>query len=167
MMSPMMSSVFAALAAMLLLLGAGHGHMIMNTPAPYNLNIQPFLQVDPIGGNTYPFPCHNQYAFTSRTSIEAGTATLVNFTGGAQHGGGSCQFSISYDEPVNGDGWNKSAQFKTIYSIIGGCPAVFTHEEANLPVDGMDMDFRQDSKHCGDDYGIDCIRQFMVPIPNL
>lgn len=166
-MSPIMSSVFAVLAAMLLLLGAARGHMIMNTPAPYNLGIQPFLQVDPLGGNTYPFPCHNQHGFTSRTSLEAGTTTLVNFTGGAQHGGGSCQFSISYDEPIDGENWNKSALFKTIYSIIGGCPAVVSNENTNLRVDGMDMEARQDSKHCGNDHGIDCIRQFMIPIPHL
>ncbi|AEO70619.1 uncharacterized protein THITE_2029285, partial [Thermothielavioides terrestris NRRL 8126] len=150
-----------------LLFGGAGGHMVMNKPTPYNFDIQPLLQVDPLSGGLYPFPCHNQYGFTTRTPVEAGGATLVNFTGGAQHGGGSCQFSITYDEPVNGGNWNKSASFKTIYSIIGGCPAVFTDESRNLPLAAMDNNKRADSKHCGNDSGIDCIRQFMVPIPKF
>jgi hypothetical protein len=163
----MMSLIWATWTAMFLLLGGAGGHMVMNTPKPYNLDTPPLLQVDPISGGLYPFPCHNQYGFTARTLVEAGGATLVNFTGGGQHGGGSCQFSITYDEPVNGGSWNKSAKFKTIYSIIGGCPAVFTDETRNLAPAAMDPNKRQDSKHCGNDTGIDCIRQFMVPIPKL
>jgi hypothetical protein len=152
---------------MLLLLGGAGGHMVMNTPTPYNLNIVPLLQVDPISSPQYPFPCHNQYGFTTRTPVEAGGATLVNFTGGGQHGGGSCQFSITYDEPINGGDWNKSASFKTIYSIIGGCPAIFTNEGHNLAPAPADQHHRQDGKHCGNDSGIDCIRHFMIPIPKL
>ncbi|KAK4098754.1 lytic polysaccharide monooxygenase, partial [Parathielavia hyrcaniae] len=157
----------AASVAVLLLLGETGGHMIMNTPKPYNLDIQPFLQVDPMSGDHYPFPCHNQYSFATRTPVEAGHATLVNFTGGAQHGGGSCQFSITYDEPVGGGGWNKSAKFKTIYSIIGGCPAVFTDETHNLAPAAKDPSMREDGKHCGNDSGIDCIRSFMISIPKF
>ncbi|KAL2015879.1 hypothetical protein VTK56DRAFT_4676 [Thermocarpiscus australiensis] len=160
-------AISAVMAAMFLLLGGARGHMVMNYPTPYNLNTPPLLQVDPISGGRFPFPCHNHYGFTSRTLVEAGGATLVNFTGGGQHGGGSCQFSISYDEPTDGGDWNKSAKFKTIYSIIGGCPAVFTDETRNLPPAAMDPNMRRDSKHCGDDQGIDCIRQFMIPLPNF
>lgn len=160
-------TISMALATTFLFLGHVHGHMIMNTPVPYNLNIQPLLQVDPISGGQYPFPCHNHYSFTSRTLVEAGSATLVNFTGAAQHGGGSCQFSISYDEPTGGGSWNKSVKFKTIYTIIGGCPAVFTDEQHNLPIVGLDPNRREDGKHCGDDVGVDCTRQFMIPIPKL
>ncbi|KAK3300636.1 uncharacterized protein B0H64DRAFT_448969 [Chaetomium fimeti] len=163
MMSPMVSATGIAM----LLLGGAHGHMVMNSPAPYSLDIQPLLQVDPISGGLYPYPCHNQYGFTHRTAVEAGGATLVNFTGGGQHGGGSCQFSITYDEPANGGDWNKSAEFKTIYSIIGGCPAVFTDESHNLAPVAVDQNRRQDGKHCGNDSGVDCIRQFMVPIPKF
>ncbi|KXX79871.1 hypothetical protein MMYC01_202410 [Madurella mycetomatis] len=134
------------LGTIFLLLGHIHGHMIMNTPVPYNLDIQPLLQVGPVSGGQYPFPCHNHYSFTSRTLVEAGSGTLVNFTSGAQHGG---------------------AKFKTIYTIIGGCPAVFTDEQHHLPIAGLDRNRREDGEHCGDDQGINCIRQFMIPIPNL
>ncbi|KAK4249437.1 hypothetical protein C7999DRAFT_12727 [Corynascus novoguineensis] len=163
----MLPPVFSATRLAMLLLGGASGHIIMNSPAPYNLNMQPLLQVDPISGNTFPFPCHNQYGFTTRTPVEAGGVTLANFTGGGQHGGGSCQFSITYDEPAGGGGWNKSARFKTIYSIIGGCPAVFTDETRNLASVAVDKNMRQDSKHCGNDSGVDCMRQFMVPIPKF
>ncbi|KAL2137310.1 hypothetical protein VTI74DRAFT_5041 [Chaetomium olivicolor] len=163
----MLSLIMAAMVVMLgLVVGAG-GHMVMNKPPPYNLNVKPLLQVNPLSGDAFPFPCHNQYGFTERTLVEAGGATLVNFTGSGQHGGGSCQFSITYDEPVNGGHWNKSAKFKTIYSIIGGCPAVFTDESRNLPAVSMDENQRMESKHCSNDTGIDCIRQFMVPIPKF
>lgn len=163
-----MASVISATGvAALLLFGGVGGHMIMNTPTPYNLDIVPLLQVNPISGGQYPFPCHNQYGFTDRTPVEAGASTLVNFTGGGQHGGGSCQFSITYDEPVDGGDWNKSAQFKTIYSIIGGCPSVFTDETHNLAPGPVDENNRQDGIHCGNDSGINCIRQFMIPVPKL
>jgi hypothetical protein len=66
--------------AMLLFSGA-NGHMVMNSPASYNLDIQPLLQVDPMSGGLYSYPCHNKYGFTHRTPVKAGGATLVNFTG--------------------------------------------------------------------------------------
>ncbi len=163
----MLRFISATLVATLLLLSQAGGHMIMNTPRPYNWDMQPLVQVNPLSGADFPFPCHNQYGFTSRTLVEAGGTTLVNFTGGGQHGGGSCQFSVTYDEPVDGGDWNKSAVFKTIYSIIGGCPAVFSDESHNLAPAEMDPDMREDSKHCGDDSGVDCIRQFLIPVPKL
>jgi hypothetical protein len=151
----------------LFLMGGVGGHMVMNTPTPFNLDTEPFLQVNPLNGVNNPYPCQNKFSFTERTPVVAGTTTLVNFTGGAQHGGGSCQFSITYDEPVNGADWNKSARFMTIYTIIGGCPAIFTDETQNLPAIAADKNLRQDSNHCGNDSGLDCIRQFMIPIPKL
>ncbi|KAL1843849.1 hypothetical protein VTJ49DRAFT_7200 [Mycothermus thermophilus] len=157
----------SSLLSTLILLGGVGGHMVMNTPTPYNLDMAPFLQVDPLDGINHPFPCHNKFSSSERTPVEAGTTTLVNFTGAAQHGGGSCQFSITYDEPVDGGNWNKTARFMTVYSIIGGCPAVFTDESRNLPGIAVDKNMRQDSIHCGNDSGIDCIRQFMIPIPKF
>lgn len=76
----MLPSVFSV-TRVAMLLGGASGHIIMNSPTPYNFNMQPLLQVDPIRGNTFPFPCHNQYGFTTRTPVEAGGVTLANFTG--------------------------------------------------------------------------------------
>ncbi|KAK3335895.1 hypothetical protein B0T19DRAFT_453105 [Cercophora scortea] len=168
----MVPVAFSASAATALLLLAANipiagAHMIMRSPVAYNLNTQPFVQVNPLDGSTYPFPCQNRFGVENRTTIEAGGATLVEFTGGAQHGGGSCQFSISYDDPGT-VGWNASAQFKTIYSIIGGCPAVFTDETNDLPATGPpDAQGRANTEFCGNDYDLDCTRQFLIPFPSF
>jgi len=160
------SIMFALLSAALLLFDSTSGHMIMSSPTPYNLDTFPYVQVNPLHGDL-PFPCQNRTNVSgSRTLIEAGTATLVEFTGGAQHGGGSCQFSISYDDPSNG-GWNHSAQFKTVYTIIGGCPAHFTDESQNLPPAQPDSQGRANTAKCGNDVDVNCSRQFLVPLPRL
>jgi len=149
----------------LLLMSGAEAHMIMRHPVPYNLDIDPKVQVDPLGESN-PFPCQNRDTVQTRTDIDAGGATLVQFTGGAQHGGGSCQFSISYDDPSHG-GWNTSAKFKTVYTIIGGCPAIFTDESRNLPPAKPDQDGRANTAECFNDFGVDCTRQFLVPLPSL
>ena len=163
MLSP---TLFVLLGVMALLLDGVGGHMIMRMPTPYNLNTEPFLQVNPLDGVNFPYPCQGRAGVDSRTTIKAGEATLVAFTGGAQHGGGSCQFSISYDDPSVG-GWNASASFKTVYSIIGGCPAQFTNQGKNLPPTQPDAQGRAETKQCGNDYDVDCTRQFLIPIPSL
>ncbi|KAK4097970.1 lytic polysaccharide monooxygenase, partial [Parathielavia hyrcaniae] len=148
----------APLAAALALLGMASGHMIMNTPTPFNYQgTAKLLQVDPLGP-TFPFPCQGVSDIVLVTPLTAGTTQLVNFTGGAQHGGGSCQFSLTYDYPPPAD----KTRWKTIYTFIGGCPVSAT---GNLPVEGTDADGRADGPHCGDDSGAECIRQFDVPIP--
>jgi hypothetical protein len=147
------------LATALALLGTVSGHMIMNTPTPFNYHgTAKLLQVDPLGPS-FPFPCQGVSDVVSVTSITAGTSQLVNFTGGAQHGGGSCQFSLTYENPPPAD----KSKWKTIYTIIGGCPVAAPAR--NLPVTGQDQDGRKDGLHCGNDSGVDCIREFDIPIP--
>jgi hypothetical protein len=82
---------------------------------PADIDYNMVAPLDPSGAN---YPCKGYH-----TGAEAkeSTATFApggdyNFTvaGGASHGGGSCQVSLSYD------GGNT---FKVIQSIIGGCPA--------------------------------------------
>ncbi|KAK0748462.1 hypothetical protein B0T21DRAFT_279736, partial [Apiosordaria backusii] len=164
-MSP--SILITGLAALYLVSGI-QAHVVMNTPEPYGLHTGvPLLQVNPLDGVTYKYPCQSKnFQYTAPTIVEAGNVTNVNFTGGAQHGGGSCQFSITYDTPENGR-LNENTKFKTIYTIIGGCPAHFTNEMDNLPALFHDAEQRQDSKHCGNDSGIDCIRNFLVPLPKF
>lgn len=154
-------SVWLALSA-----SSGSGHMIMSFPRPYNYDIQPYVQVNPLDGHQSPFPCQNLDKFEEAQPVEAGAATMVQFTGGAQHGGGSCQFSISYDDPSE-SGWNVSARFKTVYTIIGGCPAHFTDENHNLAPAAPDSEGRANTAKCGDDSGVDCTRQFLIPLPEL
>ncbi|KAK3984902.1 hypothetical protein QBC44DRAFT_251780 [Cladorrhinum sp. PSN332] len=135
-----------------------NSHMIMNTPTPYNYKgTSKLVQVNPLGADL-PFPCQGNQDIVSVSSITAGTEQLVKFTGGAQHGGGSCQFSVTYDFPPPAD----PSKWKTIYTLIGGCPASAAD---NLPPGQPDGDGRADSAQCGNDSGTECIRQFNVPIP--
>ena len=148
-----------ALAAAFSLLGAAHGHMVINTPYPYNLHkSSPLLQVNPLGAD-FPFPCQGVSTIEETTSIKAGDSQLVKFTGGAQHGGGSCQFSLTYEYPPPKD----KSKWKTIYTLIGGCPV---SAAGNLPPATPDQDGRANSAQCGNDSGTECIRQFNIPIPN-
>ncbi|EGS21088.1 uncharacterized protein CTHT_0029290 [Thermochaetoides thermophila DSM 1495] len=50
--------------------------------------------------------------------MQKGTPQILAFTGTAVHGGGSCQVSITYDNPPTA-----TSKFKVIHSIQGGCPA--------------------------------------------
>ncbi|KAI9748277.1 MAG: hypothetical protein M4579_007266 [Chaenotheca gracillima] len=54
-----------------------------------------------------------------------GSTQKLAFKGGATHGGGSCQVSVTYDKNPT-----PKSQFKVIHSIIGGCPAKNT--EGNI-----------------------------------
>ncbi|KAK3303708.1 uncharacterized protein B0T15DRAFT_560900 [Chaetomium strumarium] len=145
-------------AVLCALSGVARGHMVMNTPTPYNYHgASKLVQVNPLG-ESFPFPCQGAFDVVSTTQITAGTTQLVNFTGGAQHGGGSCQFGLTYANPPSTD----KSKFKTIYTLIGGCPV---DAAGNLPVTGTDQDGRADSVHCGNDSGKECIRQFEIPIP--
>ncbi|KAK1828056.1 hypothetical protein QBC39DRAFT_290237 [Podospora conica] len=150
-----MTTTFVALAA---LLGASNAHMIMNTPTPYNHHkSSPLVQVDPLGPSL-PFPCQGLSTIESTTPLTAGATQRVAFTGGAQHGGGSCQFSVTYEYPPPAD----KSKWKTIYTLIGGCPV---SAAGNLPAAAPDADGRADSPQCGNDSGVECVREFRVPIP--
>lgn len=87
--------------------------MLLAKPQPYNGVINSPLSED--GSN---FPCQLKFTTTSAaTSMALGSTQPLAFIGGATHGGGSCQVSITYDDPPT-----KSSVFKVIHSIEGGCP---------------------------------------------
>jgi len=135
--------------------GSSVAHMIMNTPTPYNSRL---LATSPLGPG-FPFPCHGNFDITEVTNVTAGTTQTVKFTGSAVHGGGSCQFSVNYgDQPSD-----NPAEWKVIYTIIGGCPA-----DAAGNIEGTappDADQRPDGRHCGNSVDKECVRQFDIPIP--
>lgn len=106
-------------------------HIKMTTPRPFdaaNLDNAPLL---PDGSN---FPCKNaNYASGSPTEMGLGSSQPLAFMGSAVHGGGSCQISITYDNPPN-----KQSKWKVIHSIEGGCPMGNVDgnfgDDANQPV---------------------------------
>ncbi|KAK3374207.1 hypothetical protein B0T24DRAFT_506090, partial [Lasiosphaeria ovina] len=150
-----------ALSAVFVFLGLAHGHMIMNRPVPFNLGNVSLSPLSAPGGKL-PYPCQGLTSFDYRTPVVAGQTTLVNFTGTMPHGGGSCQFGINFHgEPYT----TNPADWKTIYTIIGGCPAEVTTASGNLNTTGVDFAGRNESVHCGDDKVVNCIRQFNIPFP--
>lgn len=135
------------------------GHGVMVEPHPYNLETEPLLQVSPLNAEL-PFPCQGRTEHVEkRTTLTAGTTQTVKFWISAVHGGGSCQFSVTYDYPPPAD----PAKWKTLYSIIGDCPA---KAAANLDTIEKDKDGRENGPQCGNDSGTECVRQFDVPIPS-
>ncbi|KAF4626483.1 hypothetical protein G7Y89_g11677 [Cudoniella acicularis] len=114
--------VFLGLAAV------GSSHMIMNTPPPYKVDNSPLL------ANGADFPCKNTFTGGSgTTSMAIGSVQPLKFTGGATHGGGSCQISVTYDTTIT-----KSSTWKVIHSIEGGCPV--QNQAGNIGEDANALD---------------------------
>lgn len=111
-----------------------HGHMEMVHPPPikskynrfYNFEDIDYSYNDPLG----VFPCKGYHTNEPRVSTEhylAGEVQRLTIEGTADHDGGSCQVSLSYDA---------GKTFHVIKSIIGGCPVKRTYEfqiPANAP----------------------------------
>lgn len=92
--------------------------MIMREPTPFGASK---LASDngPLKPDGSDYPCKVGYdAEGASNSMPLGSMQQLAFTGGATHGGGSCQVSITYDEAPN-----SKSTFKVIHSIMGGCPA--------------------------------------------
>ncbi|KAK4178737.1 hypothetical protein QBC36DRAFT_95680 [Triangularia setosa] len=93
-------------------------HMLLRTPVPYT---SPALIQDPLDPTGANFPCQaragTQFVGTA-TPMEKGSTQIMAFTGSAVHGGGSCQVSITYDNPPTA-----ASVWKVLHSIQGGCPA--------------------------------------------
>lgn len=152
---------FGLLLTISALLGVASGHMIMITPTPYDTSLQrPDPQTWPLDTASLPFPCQmgGDPVVKSITQVTAGASTLVQFSGSAVHGGGSCQFSINYGDPTspNSNDWH------VIYTIIGGCPA---SSVGNIETIGEDADQRPLGRQCGNAVDTECVRQFEIPIP--
>lgn len=96
------------------MLASANAHMIMATPPPYGKpNNSP---LDPSGSD---FPCKStSSAGAPVTEMAIGTTQQLSFTGQAVHGGGSCQVSLTTDNPAT-----KNSKWMVIHSIEGGCPA--------------------------------------------
>ena len=121
---PTRTSVAAATLAVLA--GLTNAHMLLNKPMMFPAGDKPSNGPlnGPSSGGASNYPCKQQpdgstYDFSfPRTDMPMGSKYTVEFKGGATHGGGSCQFSLSKDlKPT------KDSEFKVIHSIMGGCPS--------------------------------------------
>lgn len=116
------ASILALLAAM----PAVHAHMEMTEPKPIMHKTNPFASdnlkdysyTSPISGPAQ-YPCKGVLAkagpkeLTPVATWAAGSQQSFSIGGGAVHGGGSCQASISEDG---------GKSFKVLRSYIGNCP---------------------------------------------
>ncbi|ROT43372.1 hypothetical protein SODALDRAFT_319847 [Sodiomyces alkalinus F11] len=119
---------FALKTAILAFLHAGlvSSHMEMSWPPPLRSKNNPFAggnidysMTSPLSPSGSDFPCKGSLnllgsdAALPVTSWQAGQTYNLTINGGANHNGGSCQASLSFD------GGNT---FTVIHSYIGGCP---------------------------------------------
>ncbi|KAJ0124612.1 spore coat protein sp96 precursor [Diaporthe amygdali] len=109
------------------LTGSASAHMMLSYPAPLNSKYNPFAdsgKIDysytaPLAADGSDYPCKG---YQSDLGTSAGQATAsfaiggqgnITVVGGAAHGGGSCQISLSTDG---------AKTFTVIQSIVGNCP---------------------------------------------
>lgn len=124
------------------LTAAASAHMQMQFPAPFRSNFNQFAEKGtdaasnmnaPLKADGSDFPCKG---FQADLGTPAGQPTASfavggqgNITiadGGAPHGGGSCQISLSMDG---------AKTFTVIQSIIGSCPASGASYDFTVPAD--------------------------------
>lgn len=169
------STVFPAVLAMAIGAVLVQPHVVMSHPRPYHLDTEPYLDTGPLGAvlpYKHVFPCHgflDPDPGHNPAAVKAGEPLLVNFTIGAEHHGGSCQFSVLYED----DDPEVHAKWKVIYSIIGGCPANSTlplnvgfDTDPNIKLSqSLDAQKRISTPVCTEELGNNCARQFNIPIP--
>ncbi|KAF5244170.1 hypothetical protein FAUST_2522 [Fusarium austroamericanum] len=121
---------FNSFALCLGLAGLAQAHMEMISPAPFKSKDNPHAGSDvdysmtaPLEASGGNFPCkgyHSLFGTAQGASVadwDAGSQQTMKITGGANHGGGSCQASLSFD---------KGKSWQVIHSYIGNCPAAGT-----------------------------------------
>ncbi|KAI0244008.1 hypothetical protein L0F63_003917, partial [Massospora cicadina] len=113
------------------LLGLTFAHMDMVSPPPRRSpkHAAPGVAVDydmtsPLG-EKYPYPCRGYGPGPVSGTYEAGQSIPVQLGGGANHNGGHCQFSISYDD-VN---------FASIKTVMGTCMVDTLNYQVPIPPD--------------------------------
>jgi hypothetical protein len=107
-------------------------HMVIVSPVPYG---QDSLTNSPLEDDGSDWPCKQRsgvYDITKMNTIPVGVAQDLAFKGGATHGGGSCQLSVTMDKQPT-----KNSEWKVVHSIIGGCPSNATGNLSD-DADGLD-----------------------------
>ncbi|KJX93528.1 hypothetical protein TI39_contig4297g00001 [Zymoseptoria brevis] len=117
-------------SAALVFFGRAASHMIMQHPVPFGvdtLDNSPLNNAKP-GSAGSDYPCKQRagvYNIGTMNSMPVESPILLNFTGSASHGGGTCQIAVSLD---------KEPRVESVWKIIqvfeGGCP---TDQDGNTP----------------------------------
>jgi hypothetical protein len=112
----LLAIMFFQTSALIALAASASAHMILHSPVPFDWE-DSATQQSPL--EPADFPCKQPsgtYAVTSMNTVAAGGSLDVQLMGGATHGGGSCQFSITTDTKPT-----KDSQWKVLHSQIHGC----------------------------------------------
>ncbi|GAA5860369.1 hypothetical protein JCM8547_003479 [Rhodosporidiobolus lusitaniae] len=121
--------------------GLASAHMELQYPPPINSKYDPqtleankdYSMTAPLNSDGSNYMCKGYntaeaYAtLTPVATLKAGSDLEIELAGTATHGGGSCQFSVSYDQ---------GETFAVIHSVIGSCPLSSTYSvpiPSNLP----------------------------------
>lgn len=145
------------------LVAGSNAHMIMNTPTPYGIET---LTTSPLNGEGINFPCQAgdrtdwDEAEGASNPMKIGESNLLNFTGSAVHGGGSCQLSVTYDFPPPAD----KSKWKVIHSFVGSCPAQAAGNLETLSI--TDAQGRPESALCTGSETTECLKQFYFDLPD-
>lgn len=119
-----MKFTLATIAAVAAFLPMIEAHVFMNMPGTYR-DGDPMPPLKEDGSN---FPCSVSNFGTSDgegPTLNPGQGAEVNLAGTAVHSGGSCQISITYDQPPT-----RNSVWKVMKSFQGGCPV---NVNGNLP----------------------------------
>ncbi|KAH7321994.1 hypothetical protein BKA65DRAFT_437476, partial [Rhexocercosporidium sp. MPI-PUGE-AT-0058] len=93
------------------------GHTYLQHPIPFSSQ---FLDNAPVKSDGSDWPCNGEKDFHPNGIMnvwERGSTQYLQAMGGASHGGGSCQISVTLDPKPN-----IYSQWRVIHSIHGGCP---------------------------------------------
>jgi hypothetical protein len=110
-----------------------NAHVTMRQPKPFNA-----ASISPLDASGSNYPCQGPplsvpAAGQSGNTMKKGEPFTQLFRGGAVHGGGSCQVSITTDlKPT------VNSKFRVIRSFIGGCPSAT--QIGNFEGKGADFD---------------------------
>lgn len=135
----MIALSIASLAAVASLVVPANAHMEMSYPPPFRSKSNPhateieYSMTSPLNADGSNYPCKG---FLSDLNTPGGAVTAewtagqdYHFTlqGGANHAGGSCQASLSYDG---------GKTFTVIQSIVGNCPSTVAPTDYPITVPG-------------------------------
>lgn len=127
-----MSTTKVILLAWALAFSTVNAHMTISSPIPFGKSS---LSSAPLAADGSDFPCKQRPGVydvegANNPPMAIGAPQTLAFIGGATHGGGSCQVSLTTDKKPT-----KDSKWQVIHSIEGNCPDGFDGNLSGNPND--------------------------------